>query len=211
MNGDEMDYVRAMAYGPSQGEFTRDALYGPFGRLQPGDIAMSPNLQDKYPLGSMVQVHPPGGDPFIVRVADHSYHSPGVPNTNAIEFWNGQDLGHVHITPAPAQSQPTATSQALQRYDQMTGLPVQTYPVVPWQDQPQPPAAPAAPASTPTQDFAKALGKGIGQAGQDIAKSTAASGQQVMKIMSQSNPFLQMLQQIAANPVRYGPPGWPYT
>jgi len=95
------DYVRAMAYGPSQGEYYHDAMYGPLGALQPGDVALSPDLQKKYPLGSNIFITPKDGDPFIGRVADHSYYSPGNPTSNTIEMWNGQDLGHVRISKAP--------------------------------------------------------------------------------------------------------------
>jgi len=108
---DYLDLVRAMAYGPSQGEYTHDTLYGPLGRLRPGDVAISPNLQKKYPLGSQIMVRPQSGDPFMARVADSSYYGPGRPTKNTVEFWNGQDLGHVHIGPAD--------TSALQRYKGM--------------------------------------------------------------------------------------------
>ncbi len=126
---DLMDYVRAMAYGPSQGEFYHDALYGPLGQLQPGDIAISPNLLGKYPLGSSVLVYPENGNPFVARVADYSYKKPGVPTKDTIELWNGQDLGRVRIAPASLVAQQSGAASAAAQNAPITSPAQPTAPV----------------------------------------------------------------------------------
>lgn len=94
--------LRAMAYGPSQGEYTHDTLNGPLGKLQQGDIAVSPNLLNKYPMGSRVDVVDDHGNVVVsgARVADTSYIKPGQPTYNSFEIWNGEDLGHARLVPS---------------------------------------------------------------------------------------------------------------
>jgi hypothetical protein len=76
--------VRVQVYGPSVGEFSHDQLYGPLGKLRNGDVALSPDLLKHHRMGSHVTLN--GVD---YRVADVSYISPGRPNHNTAEIWNG--------------------------------------------------------------------------------------------------------------------------
>lgn len=76
--------VRFMVYGPSVGEHYHDAMYGHFGRLRQGDVAVSPDILRDHPYGSTIVVN---GRSY--RVADVSYSSPGRPNVNTVEIWNG--------------------------------------------------------------------------------------------------------------------------
>jgi hypothetical protein len=94
--------LRGMAYGPSQGEYSRDQLNGPLGPLQQGDLALSPNQQKRYPLGSNVDAYGENGQLIAAnqRIADNSFISPHHPTTNVAEFWNGQDQGHVRLVPS---------------------------------------------------------------------------------------------------------------
>lgn len=86
--------VRVMAYGPVVGEHHHDAMYGPDGKaLQPFDVAVSPNLLEKYPLGSWIKVA--GKDR---RVADVSYFSPGRPTHDTVEIRDAGDQGYGEIT-----------------------------------------------------------------------------------------------------------------
>lgn len=98
--------LRAMAYGPSQGEFTHDTLNGPLGPLKQGDLALSPDQLGQFPLGSFVHVVSPDGKTILQnqRVADYSYTSPGNPTSGSFEVWNGQDLGHAHLVAANGSS-----------------------------------------------------------------------------------------------------------
>jgi hypothetical protein len=107
---------RAMAYGPSQGEYTHDTLNGPLGKLQQGDLAIAPNLLSKYPLGSFVNVVDKDGNVVRsnMRVADYSYVSPNNPNSNAFELWNDQDLGHASLVAAGTPAAPQQAPQAQQ-------------------------------------------------------------------------------------------------
>jgi hypothetical protein len=93
--------LRAMAYGPSQGEYTRATNYGPLGRLQEGDIAVSPNLLDRFPLGSHVDVIDQKGNVLRTnrRVADTSWINADEPTRNSFELWNDRDLGHARLVP----------------------------------------------------------------------------------------------------------------
>lgn len=93
---------RAMAYGPSQGEYTRATNYGPLGHLQQGDIAVSPNLLSKFPLGSYVDVVDEKGNVLRAarRVADTSWINADQPTHNSFELWNDKDLGHARLVPA---------------------------------------------------------------------------------------------------------------
>lgn len=97
---------RAMAYGPSQNEYTHDTLNGPLGKLQQGDIAVSPNMLGKYPLGSYVNVVDKDGNVLRsnMRVADYSYTDPQHPNSNTFELWNDQDLGNAGLVSVGAPS-----------------------------------------------------------------------------------------------------------
>jgi hypothetical protein len=114
-----------MAYGPSQGENTYDTLNGPLGKLQQGDIAMSPNIQKQYGgLGARVDLlDPRTGQPILSnqRIADHSYTSPGNPTKNTIEIWNGQDLGHVQVVPSQQQPSQIAGSPGAPGASQQQG------------------------------------------------------------------------------------------
>jgi hypothetical protein len=93
---------RAMAYGPSQGEYTHATNYGPLGHLQQGDIAVSPNLLSKFPIGSYVDVVDEKGNVLRAarRVADTSWINADKPTTNSFELWNDKDLGHARLVPA---------------------------------------------------------------------------------------------------------------
>lgn len=94
--------LRAMAYGPSQGEFSHDTLNGPLGALKQGDLALSPDQLGQFPLGSYVNVVGADGKTILQRqrIADYSYYSPGKPTSSSFEVWNGQDLGHAHLVAA---------------------------------------------------------------------------------------------------------------
>jgi hypothetical protein len=227
MNGDEaLDYVRAMAYGPSQNEYTHDTLYGPLGRLQPGDVAISPNLQKKYPIGSSIYVTPKTGNPFVARVADHSYFHPGEPTKDTIEVWNGQDLGHAHITSAPAGARPQIQGSALLGYGlgpeagaagASLGAGGAVTPSVPppvasyaygggsspmmssWGDYGRAMTGP-----TDTQKGIAAVGQGIAQAGQAFAQGQAGASKQsdamVNSLLAQRSPFAAYLQSLLMRP-----------
>jgi hypothetical protein len=94
---------RAMAYGPSQGEYTPATLYGPLGKLQQGDIAVSPNLLSQFPMGTRVNAVDPNTGEVLrsnLRVADTSWYTPGNPTKNSFELWNDQDLGHASLVAA---------------------------------------------------------------------------------------------------------------
>jgi hypothetical protein len=89
----ESERLRVMAYGPVVGEYHRDAMVGPQGnRLQPYDAAVSPNLLDRYPVGSWIDVN---GRPH--RVADYSYYHPGRPTRNTIEVRDTPDQGYGQV------------------------------------------------------------------------------------------------------------------
>lgn len=94
--------LRAMAYGPSEGEYTRATNYGPLGHLQQGDIAVSPNLLKLFPLGSYVNVVDEKGNVLRAarRVADTSWINADQPTHNSFELWNDKDLGHARLVPA---------------------------------------------------------------------------------------------------------------
>jgi hypothetical protein len=94
--------LRGAAYGPSQGEFSHDQMNGPLGPLVQGDMALSPNQQKNYPLGSFVDAYGENGNLIAAnqRVADNSFVRPHVPTTNTAEFWNGQDQGNIRLVPS---------------------------------------------------------------------------------------------------------------
>jgi hypothetical protein len=220
MNGDNSesvwDYVRAMAYGPSQGEYYHDAMYGPLGKLQPGDVAISPNLLSKYPLGSHAVIYPEKGEPFVGRVADYSYVSPGKPTRNAIEIWNGQDLGKVAIAPVGIgmqQQQPAAVAQQ----------PPQPPPPEPqlqqppagamgtWRDYiqalggaPPPVAAPSTTVSTAAQRAGMSVASALGSLGSSIAQQGSSGMQQAMAMLQRRSPLANYLQSFLANPMILG-------
>jgi len=94
-----MALYRAMAYGPSQGEYTKSTLEGPLGKLMEGDIAVSPNLLKQFPMGSRVDIVDANGNVTHrnMRVADTSWITTGKPTHNSFEIWNGQDLGQAGL------------------------------------------------------------------------------------------------------------------
>jgi hypothetical protein len=57
--------------------------------LQPGDVAISPNMASQYPFGSTIYFNDANGNPTSGRVADTSYYSPGNPTSNTIELFGG--------------------------------------------------------------------------------------------------------------------------
>lgn len=60
-------------------------MFGPTGkRLVPGNVAVSPDIMKRYPLGSPIVIN---GKTYTV--GDVSYRSPGKPNFNTVEIWNG--------------------------------------------------------------------------------------------------------------------------
>jgi hypothetical protein len=91
--------LRAMAYGPSQGEYDHATNYGPLGHLQEGDIAVSPNLLAQFPIGSRVDVVDANGNVLRAnrRVADTSWINKNQPTYNSFELWNDQDIGHARL------------------------------------------------------------------------------------------------------------------
>src|SRR5260221_62471 len=124
--------MRAMAYGPSQGEYTRGTLNGPLGRLQQGDLAVSPDSQGTFPIGSYADVVNPRTGQVVLsnqRVADHSYIKPGVPTHGSFEVWNGQDMGHMMLVPKgssggpPSGSYQAGRQQQFQPWDERKGNP----------------------------------------------------------------------------------------
>src|SRR5581483_4654115 len=215
---DLMDYVRAMAYGPSQGEFYHDALYGPLGQLQPGDIAISPNLLGKYPLGSSVLVYPENGNPFVARVADYSYKKPGVPTKDTIELWNGQDLGRVRIAPASLVAQQSGAASAAAQNAPITSpaqptapvaaVPATTVPATggPVLAAPAPAApAPTVPATVPATVAAtapsyasagRAFSSALSSLGQSLAQGQQSSGAQAMAMLQRRSPLASYLQSL---------------
>lgn len=223
---DYLELVRAMAYGPSQGEYGHDQMFGPLGQLQPGDVALSPNLQKRYPLGSSILVHPENGTPFLARVADSSYFGPGKPTRNTIEFWNGQDLGHVRIG--------AATPSALQKYgmmqladdrkDLLNDIDNAIYGggQAPPPPTPTPTPAPQRMAGSmssgmqsswadyakmrQTQDTAQGIGAIFAKLGQGMQSQGQAGMEQALRMLQSgtgSNPLAQLLQQLANNPTMY--------
>src|SRR5260221_12608249 len=105
--------MRAMAYGPSQGEYTHDTLNGPLGRLQQGDLAVSPDSQGTFPIGSYADVVDPRTGQVVLsnqRIADHSFIKPQVPTHGSFEVWNGQDMGHMMLVPKGSSGGPPSGS-----------------------------------------------------------------------------------------------------
>jgi hypothetical protein len=94
--------LRGAAYGPSQGEFSKDQMNGPLGALQKNDLALSPNQQKNYPLGTYADAYKATGEPIASdqRIADSSFVKPHHPTTDTAEFWNGQDQGQVRLVPS---------------------------------------------------------------------------------------------------------------
>ena len=97
---------RAMSYGPnSPGATAADQrqIRGAFvDRLQPGDIAISPNLLSQFPALSRVDAIDPNTGEVLrsgLRVADTSWISSGHPTTNSFELYNDKDLGHANLVP----------------------------------------------------------------------------------------------------------------
>lgn len=78
----DLSSAKQREYGPGIGEWSYDQTHGHFGALQPGDVALSPDLLKQYPYGSIINYQ--GVD---YRVADVSYVSPGNPNRNVVEIW----------------------------------------------------------------------------------------------------------------------------
>jgi hypothetical protein len=104
---------RAMAYGPSQGEYTHATMYGPLGKLEQGDIAVSPNLLRKFPMGTRVNAVDPKTGAILranLRVADTSWYKPGKSTTDSFELWNDEDLGQADLVPVGSGSVPTITT-----------------------------------------------------------------------------------------------------
>ena len=108
-----------MAYGPqSEGATAADARQtrGAFvDRLQPGDIAVSPNLLSQFPALSYVDVVDPRTGQVLhrgMRVADTSWISEGHPTTNSFEIYNGQDLGHAALVPSGSAGSTAASTAA---------------------------------------------------------------------------------------------------
>ena len=78
--------IRGQWYGRKFGENNRDAnYYGPR-LLGEHDIALSPDLQGRYPMGSMVDAYDRGRYLGVYKVGDTSYKHRGVPNHNNVEF-----------------------------------------------------------------------------------------------------------------------------
>lgn len=98
--------LRGLAYGPqSEGATAADMrqVKGAIGELQPGDIAVSPNLLNRYPMGSRVNIVDANGKVIRAnqRVADTSWYTEGHPTTDTFEIWNGPSLGKgYHLVPA---------------------------------------------------------------------------------------------------------------
>jgi hypothetical protein len=78
----DLSSAKKAYYGNGIGEHSRDQNFGHFGHLQPGDVALSPDLLKQHPYGSMIEF-----DGQMYRVADVSYVKPGVPNHNTVEFY----------------------------------------------------------------------------------------------------------------------------
>ena len=85
--------LRIKSYGPIEGEYSHATTYGPVGnKLEVYDAAVSPNVLDRHPLGSWIDV-----DGRSYRVGDVSYVSAGRPNFNTIEIRDRHDLGHAEV------------------------------------------------------------------------------------------------------------------
>jgi len=99
--------VKARVYGPVVGEHYRDANFGPTGNaLGPNDVALSPDLLKRYPLGSTIYSE---GKPY--KVSDVSYINPDRPNRNTIEFRdtaNPPSRVSISPTPTPGPQRPAA-------------------------------------------------------------------------------------------------------
>jgi len=104
---------RALSYGPIVGENYRDAMFGPLGRLSQQDVALSPDLQRQYGMGSYVSATDAQGNPIgTYHVADTSY-AQGQPTSNTIEFRDASREGDVNLSPA---SQPGLLGRAAAAY-----------------------------------------------------------------------------------------------
>ncbi len=115
--------ARALAYGPVAGDPpTKATTYGPLGnRLGPKDVALSPNLQKQFPLGSSVNAVDASGNVIgTYQVADSSWFGPGVkgpeaqPTTDTIEF-RDKDRGgkQVYLQPADGSAPPPPPTTGL--------------------------------------------------------------------------------------------------
>src|ERR1044072_907358 len=69
------DQVKFKYYGPEVGDKpAHDVLYGPTGQhLQPGQVAVSPDLAEKYPLGTPIGIGTKDGKIVHGVVADFSW------------------------------------------------------------------------------------------------------------------------------------------
>jgi hypothetical protein len=91
---------RAMAYGAGVDKLTWATTHGRFGELHRGDMAISPNLLKKYPMGSHVDVIDSKTGAVLrsnVRVADTSWITSGRPTYNSFELWGDKDLGRANL------------------------------------------------------------------------------------------------------------------
>lgn len=122
--------------------------------LGPTDVALSPDLQRLYPLGTKILVN--GQGPYTV--ADSSYLAPGQPNRNTIELRDRATNGIADITPVGSGYAGTPSYD----YDQPMVVPQYYQPTNFWQDWLGSVAAgrtPLASASTGTM-----IGSGLGTA-----------------------------------------------
>jgi hypothetical protein len=125
------DPFTALSYGPVVGEpHQRIGAYDNV--LTPRDIAVSPNMLDRYPLGSMVTATDARGVPLgTYRVGDTSYYSPGRPTSNTVEFRDADRSGNVFLNLADAPAvQVSAPDNAGVTFGQYGQLDLSNYPAV---------------------------------------------------------------------------------
>ena len=115
--------LRGMAYGPGWDKPTKATTQGHFGDLQKGDIAVSPNILDKYPMGSRWDVVDANGKVVLpnARVADTSWIKPGQPTHNSFEIWGGPDVGEGRLVPVSTSGGGGATNADVQAFDSWLG------------------------------------------------------------------------------------------
>ena len=96
--------LNALTYGPPAGENRQSTNYGPRGnRLTARDVAVSPGLLGRYPLGSRVDAKDAAGNLLglgTYRVGDTSFYSPGRPTSNTVEFRDAPRSGSVYLSPS---------------------------------------------------------------------------------------------------------------
>jgi uncharacterized membrane protein YgcG len=114
--------VKSGYYGPGVGDKPfHDVLYGPKGnRLGLNDMAVSPDLQKGFPLGSYIDIYDTKGNLLLghQHAVDSSFIHSGMPNHMMIETWNRKlKSDKVLLRTSPNQEPDDSTSKSTQRGD----------------------------------------------------------------------------------------------